>query len=163
GPDLRATGGALGGHDEGTLGAVAQGLDRAEDLGGHVPGLAQHDRVADQHALALDVQLVCRGRLLRRRARHPPPLPEPYWSDAPGLRFSGFTSPALRSTFGSPISTALRSTSNWLCSVAFSTVEPATSTGSMIPKGVTRPVRPTCTWMSRSLVVTSSGGNFTAV
>ena len=39
-----------------------------------------------------------------------------------------------------------------------STVEPATTTGSMTPNGVTRPVRPTLTWMSRSLVLTSSGG-----
>ena len=87
----------------------------------------------------------------------------PSRSDSTGPRISGITSPALRSTIVSPISTPLRSTSNWLCNVAFSTVDPATSTGSMIPKGVTRPVRPTCTWMSSSLVVTSSGGNFTAV
>src|SRR5699024_4200988 len=55
--------------------------------------------------------------------------------DSTGPRISGITSPALRSTIVSPISTPLRSTSNWLCRVAFSTVEPATVAGSMIPKG----------------------------
>src|SRR5690606_8729598 len=61
GPDLGAAGGTLRRHDEGALSAVAQRLDRTEDLGDHVPGLAQHDRVADEHALALDVELVVQG------------------------------------------------------------------------------------------------------
>ena len=68
------------------------------------------------------------------------------------------TSPALRSTTVSPMSTPLRLTSKPLCRVAISTVDPATVTGSITPKGVTRPVRPTFTWMSSSLVLTSSGG-----
>ena len=63
----------------------------------------------------------------------------------------------------SPMSTPLRSTSNWLCRVACSTVDPATTTGSMTPYGVTRPVRPTLTRMSSSLVLTSSGGYLKAM
>ena len=73
------------------------------------------------------------------------------------------TSPALRSTTVSPMSTPLRTTSWALCSVAIDTVEPATVTGSITPKGVTLPVRPTLTWMSRSLVLTSSGGYLNAM
>ena len=46
-----------------------------------------------------------------------------------GPSTSGITSPALRSTTVSPISTPLRTTSDALCSVAISTVEPATTTG----------------------------------
>ena len=75
-----------------------------------------------------------------------------------GPRISGITSPALRSTTVSPISTPLRTTSLALCRVARPTVEPATNTGSITPNGVTRPVRPTFTRMSSSLVFTSSGG-----
>ena len=63
----------------------------------------------------------------------------------------------------SPISTPLRFTSLALCSVAMPTVEPETSTGSITPYGVTRPVRPTLTRMSRSFVVTSSGGYLNAI
>ena len=37
--------------------------------------------------------------------------------------------------------------------------EPPTNTGSSTANGVVRPVRPTDTWMSRSTVVRSSGGN----
>ncbi len=50
-----------------------------------------------------------------------------------------------------------------LCSVAFSTVEPATRVGSMTPYGVTRPVRPTLTSMESSLALTSSGGYLNAI
>ena len=57
----------------------------------------------------------------------------------------------------------MRLTSNALCSVAISTVDPATTTGSITPNGVTRPVRPTLTWMSSSLVLTSSGGYLNAM
>ena len=64
----------------------------------------------------------------------------------------------MRSTTRSPISTPLRLTSLALCRVARTTVEPATTTGSITPNGVIRPVRPTLTWMSSSVVVTSSGG-----
>ena len=50
------------GHHEGALGAVAQLDDRAEHLGNDVAGLAQHDGVADEHALRLhDVLVVQRG------------------------------------------------------------------------------------------------------
>ena len=75
-----------------------------------------------------------------------------------GPSTSGITSPALRITTVSPMSTPLRLTSDALCSVAWLTVEPATLTGSMKANGVTRPVRPTLTLMSSSLVVASSGG-----
>ena len=57
------------------------------------------------------------------------------WSSRPSLRSntgptsSGITSPALRTTTVSPISTPLRSTSNGLCKVVLDTVEPATYTG----------------------------------
>ena len=47
--------------------------------------------------------------------------------------------------------------------MAIPTVEPATSTGSITPNGVTRPVRPTLTRMSSSLVLTSSGGYLKAI
>ncbi len=50
-----------------------------------------------------------------------------------GPTISGMTSPALRSTTVSPIRTPLRVTSPALCSVACSTVDPATSTGSITP------------------------------
>ena len=63
----------------------------------------------------------------------------------------------------SPGRTSLRFTSWALCSVAFSTVEPATSVGSITPYGVTRPVRPTLTWISSSLALTSSGGYLNAI
>ena len=58
----------------------------------------------------------------------------------------------------SPGRTSLRFTSWALCSVARSTVEPATRVGSITPNGVTRPVRPVFTSMARSLALTSSGG-----
>ena len=55
-------------------------------------------------------------------------------------------------------STAFAFTTSWLCSVAWRTSEPATRTFSITANGVTRPVRPTLTTMSRSLVLTCSGG-----
>ncbi len=55
--------GALGRHDELALGAVAQLDDGAEHLGDDVARLAQHDGVADEHALELDDVLVVEGRL----------------------------------------------------------------------------------------------------
>ena len=60
------------------------------------------------------------------------------------------TSPAFRMTIRSPMSTPLRLTSSWLWRVALATVDPATLTGSVTANGVTRPVRPTPTWMSSS-------------
>ena len=47
--------------------------------------------------------------------------------------------------------------------MARSTVDPLTLTGSITANGVTRPVRPTFTWMSSSRVVTSSGGYLKAM
>ncbi len=82
----------------------------------------------------------------------------PVRRSATGPTISGITSPALRSTTMSPIRTPLRLISSALCKVALVTVDPATLTASMIANGVTRPVRPTFTWISRSRVVTSSGG-----
>jgi outer membrane protein TolC len=84
---------------------------------------------------------------------------EPSRRSTTGATTSGMTSPALRSTTVSPMSTPLRTTSEALCRVARATVDPATRTGSITAYGVTRPVRPTSTRMSRSFVVTSSGGN----
>lgn len=80
-----------------------------------------------------------------------------------GPRISGITSPALRITTVSPMRTPFSFTTFWLCSVANSTSEPATSTGSTCAYGVTRPVRPTPTRMFTSLVFTSSGGYFQAI
>ena len=71
--------------------------------------------------------------------------------------------PASRSTTVSPMSTPLRLTSWALWRVAIDTVDPATVTGSMTPNGVTRPVRPTLTWMSSRVVLTSSGGYLNAI
>ncbi|CNJ31774.1 Uncharacterised protein [Mycobacterium tuberculosis] len=50
-----------------------------------------------------------------------------------GATISGITSPALRNTTVSPMSTPLALTTSWLCRVARSTVEPETNTGSMTP------------------------------
>ena len=83
---------------------------------------------------------------------------DPSRRSSTGPTTSGITSPALRSTTMSPISTPLRATSSGLCRVARSTVDWLTITGVITANGVTRPVRPTLTWMSSSLVVTSSGG-----
>ena len=83
---------------------------------------------------------------------------EPSRRSTTGPSTSGITSPALRITTVSPISTPLRLTSEPLCSVACATVDPATFTGVISANGVTRPVRPTFTLMSRSLVCASSGG-----
>ena len=84
-------------------------------------------------------------------------------SASTGPTISGMTSPALRSTTVSPGRTSLRLTSWALCSVAFSTVEPATRVGSIRPNGETRPVRPTCTSMASSRALTSSGGYLNAI
>ena len=61
--ERRAALGADGRHDERALGAVAQLDDRPQHLGNHIAGFAQHDGVADQHALELDHVLVVEGRL----------------------------------------------------------------------------------------------------
>ena len=75
-----------------------------------------------------------------------------------GPRISGITSPAFLSTTTSPINIPFLTTSSILCSVALVTLEPETLTASINAKGVTRPVLPTLTFISSSLVVTSSGG-----
>ena len=79
--------------------------------------------------------------------------------DSTGPTTSGITSPALRTITVSPGRTSLAATWSSLCSVATPTVEPPTNTGSSTANGVARPVRPIDTWMSRSSVVRSSGGN----
>ena len=76
-----------------------------------------------------------------------------------GPTTSGITSPALRTITVSPGRTSLARTWSSLCSVATPTVDPPTNTGSSMANGVARPVRPMDTWMSRSSVVRSSGGN----
>ena len=82
----------------------------------------------------------------------------PVRRSATGPSTSGMTSPALRRITMSPMRTPLRLISSALCKVARSTVDPLTLTGSITANGVTRPVRPTFTRISSSLVVTSSGG-----
>ena len=57
--ELGAALGAARRHDELALAAVAQVDDRSDDLGDDVAGLAQHDRVADQHTLARDLRRRC--------------------------------------------------------------------------------------------------------
>jgi hypothetical protein len=75
--------GAPGRHGELVLGAVAQVGDRGQHLGNHVTGPADHDDVADQHALAAHLVLVVQRRagdrdaadvhrLEHRERRHPP-------------------------------------------------------------------------------------------
>ena len=82
----------------------------------------------------------------------------PSRSSTTGPSTSGITSPALRSTTVSPMSTPLALTTSWLCSVACRTSEPATRTFSITANGVARPVRPIDTTMSSSFVCTCSGG-----
>ena len=60
--------------------------------------------------------------------------------------------PALRMITVSPMRMSLRRISSSLCSVARETVEPCTKTGSSSATGVSTPVRPTCTVMSRRRV-----------
>ena len=82
----------------------------------------------------------------------------PVRSSTTGPSISGITSPALRKKTTSPIKTPLRLTSAGLCNVAKETVDPATRTGSTSARGVTRPVRPTCTPIPSNLVRTTVGG-----
>ena len=71
---------------------------------------------------------------------------------------SGIISPALRTSTVSPMRTSSLSMKSWLCSVAFVTVVPASRTGSMTAFGVSTPVRPTWTTMSRTTLSFFSGG-----
>ena len=83
--------------------------------------------------------------------------------ESTGPTTSGITSPARRTITVSFSRTSLRRTSSSLCSVAVEIVTPATCTGSRNANGVTMPVRPVCTPISRSSVVRSSGGNLYAM
>ena len=103
----------------------------------------------------------CRRRGTRSASPTPPAPRAAARSTGPTI--SGITSPALRRITVSPGRTSLRFTSWALCSVALSTVEPATRVGSITPNGVTRPVRPMLTSISRSLALTSSGGYLNAI
>jgi hypothetical protein len=67
-PQLRPALGAVGGHDERALGAVPGGHHGTEHLGDDVAGLADDDRVADEHALARDLRGVVQGGQLHRGA-----------------------------------------------------------------------------------------------
>ena len=66
-----AAGRAGGRHDERAGVGRAQLDHRAEHLGDHVAGLAQHHRVADEHALALDLTGVVQGRQRDSGTGHP--------------------------------------------------------------------------------------------
>ncbi len=63
-----ATGGAVARSDPGREALGAQREHRAEDLGDHVAGLAQDDRVAGAHVLALDLVVVVQRGVLDGRA-----------------------------------------------------------------------------------------------
>ena len=75
----------------------------------------------------------------------------------------GITSPARCTSTLSPTRTSLRSISSWLCSDALETVTPPTRTGRRRATGVSAPVRPTCTSIASTTVVSCCGGNFTAI
>ncbi len=145
-------------------GLVAQALDVERAATGHVEQPLPQLRRAGPGVGAADVGVALLGRGQRgaalgtRRGHDELALGAVAERRPPGRAISGITSPALRITTVSPISTPLRLTSPALCRVASSTVDPATFTGAMNANGVTRPVRPTFTRMSSSLVLTSSGG-----
>ena len=71
-------------HDELALGAVAQVDDRPEDLGDDVAGLAQHDGVADEDALALHLRRVVQRGALDRRPGDDDRLHDPERRDPAG-------------------------------------------------------------------------------
>ena len=155
--------------EQGHRGLVAQPLDVEGAAAGDVEDPLAHLRRAVLVVGAAQV-LVALLLLGRERCRTPgtrwaSPTPAALSgrSARTGPTISGITSPALRSTTVSPGRTSLRFTSWALWRVAFSTVEPATLVGSITPYGVTRPVRPTLTRMSRSLALTSSGGYLNAI
>ena len=83
-------------------------------------------------------------------------------SSAMTRTISGITSPARRRKIRSPLRTSLRRTSSSLCRVARATVTPPTCTGVRKATGVSAPVRPTLTWMSSTVVASSSVGNLYA-
>ena len=67
--------------------------------------------------------------------------------------------PAFSTTTTLPGRTSLRSISSALCRLAWLTIVPASSTGSRSATGVTAPVLPTCTRISRSRVFASYFSN----
>ena len=71
---------------------------------------------------------------------------------------SGMISPAFCKITVSPTRMSFSSMKSWLCSVALVTVVPARRTGSTTTFGVSTPVRPTCTTISRTLDGFRSGG-----
>ncbi len=75
----------------------------------------------------------------------------------------GITSPARCTSTVSPTRTSLRSISSWLWSEAFETVTPPTRTGRSFATGVSAPVRPTCTSIASTTVVSCCGGNLKAI
>ena len=75
----------------------------------------------------------------------------------------GITSPARCTTTSSPSRMSLRRMSSSLCRVARSTVTPPTLTGSRTANGVSTPVRPTLTAISRRRVVAVVGANLKAI
>ena len=75
----------------------------------------------------------------------------------------GITSPARCTITVSPMRMSLRLMSSSLCSVAIDTVTPPTTTGSSTANGLSAPVRPTLTPMSRSVVRAVVGANLKAI
>ena len=73
--------GAPPGHGEVALGAVARLRHRPDDLRDDVPGLAQHDEVADAHALARHLGGVVQGGARDRRPGHEHRLHDPERGD----------------------------------------------------------------------------------
>ena len=67
-------------------------------------------------------------------------------------------SPAFWTSTVSPMRTSFSVMKSWLCSVALDTVVPASRTGSTTALGVSTPVRPTWTTISRTLEGFCSGG-----
>ncbi len=71
----------------------------------------------------------------------------------------GMTSPPFSTSTASPTLMSILSISCRLWSVARDTVEPATSTGSSTATGVSLPVLPTWTTISRTVVLEASAAN----
>ena len=76
----------------------------------------------------------------------------PFACGSTGPTTWGMTSPARWTMTVSPWRMSLRLMSSSLCSVAWETVTPPTSTGSSCAHGFSAPVRPTRTWIFRSFV-----------
>ncbi len=74
----------------------------------------------------------------------------------------GITSPARWTMTRSPSRMSLRLMSSSLCSVAWETVTPPTSTGSSCAQGLSAPVRPTRMWIFFSVVWAVIGAHLNA-